>query len=60
MLYYEGTDDSVSFKFYLRKEKIFMKKKSNIICVVGLCLGCALTGIGFGIIISHKAKGGHK
>ena len=30
MLYYEGTADAVSFKFYLRKEKIFMKINENL------------------------------
>lgn len=35
-----------------------MKRKSNVISIIGLCLGCAISGIGIGIIISHKAKGG--
>lgn len=37
-----------------------MKKKSNIASVLGICVGCILTGIGIGIMISNKSKGGHK
>ena len=50
MLYYEGTAYAVSFKFYLRKEKIFMKNFCKgymcgaiigVVCGIGMGLGIA-------------------
>ena len=60
MLYYEGTANAVSFKFYLRKEKIFMKKKSNILPIATICMGLIGIGMSIGIMMAKKAQGGHR
>ena len=59
MLYYEGTDDSVSFKFYLRR-MIFVKKKSNILPIATICVGLIGIGMSIGIMMAKKAQGGRR